>query len=375
MPLQRLDISQLRNLSKVQFKPSPHVNLISGANGSGKTSILEAIHLLSLGRSFRSHKHKTYIQKETSECVIFALIEPVQTTGLGLSSPQPIGLKRQLDGVLDARLSGQKIQSLVELTQALPVQLINPDAFRLLEGTPKIRRQFLDWGVFHHSPGFINAWRGWQKALKQRNSLLRRGKISDNLLLAFDQELIRLGSEVNQYRHDYLESLIPVFKQVLSSLNATLEVSLQLFQGWDAQKTLAQSLDASRSRDIESGYSNTGPQRADLRVKTPTGDALDALSRGQQKLVVSALKIAQGKLLIESGRSLVFLVDDLPAELDKEHRDKLCQLLEALNSQIFITSVGPELMDYSWSETIDVRHFEMKAGELSHYPSDVLQES
>lgn len=372
MPLQRLDISQLRNLSNVRFQPSPQINLISGVNGSGKTSILEAIHLLSLGRSFRSHKHKTYIQKETSECVIFGLIE--NDTNLA-QTPQPIGLKRQSDGVLDARVSGQKIQSLVELTYALPVQLINPDAFRLLEGSPKIRRQFIDWGVFHHVPAFINAWRGWQKALKQRNSLLRRGKISDNLLLAFDQELIRLGSEVNQYRHDYLDRLIPVFKQVLSSLNTGLEVNLQLYQGWDAQKSLAQALDASRQRDIESGYSNTGPQRADLRVKTPTGDALDALSRGQQKLVVSALKIAQGKLLIESGRSIVFLVDDLPAELDKEHRGKLCQLLEALNSQIFITSVGPEIMDYDWSKTTDVRHFEMKAGELSHYPSDALQES
>ncbi|KZM40521.1 recombinase RecF [Marinomonas sp. SBI22] len=375
MPLHRLDISQLRNLSNVRLQPSPQVNLISGANGSGKTSVLEAIHLLSLGRSFRSHKHKTYIQKETSECVIFALLEQAETASGMRQSPQPIGLKRQLDGSLDARVSGQKIQSLVELTQALPVQLINPDAFRLLEGSPKIRRQFLDWGVFHHATGFINAWRGWQKALKQRNSLLRRGKISDSLLLAFDHELIRLGSEVNQYRHDYLDRLIPVFKQVLLSLNAELEVNLQLYQGWDAQKSLAQVLDASRTRDIESGYSNTGPQRADLRVKTPHGDALDALSRGQQKLVVSALKIAQGKLLIESGRSIVFLVDDLPAELDKEHRDKLCQLLEALDSQIFITSVGPEIMDYDWSETTDVRHFAMKAGELSHYPSDALQES
>ena len=371
MPLHRLDISQLRNLSKVRFQPSPQINLISGANGSGKTSILEAIHLLSLGRSFRSHKHKTYIQKESSECVIFGLIESASD----LTQSQPIGLKRELNGLLDARISGQKIQSLVELTQALPVQLINPDAFRLLEGSPKIRRQFIDWGVFHHVPAFINAWRGWQKALKQRNSLLRRGKISDNLLLAFDQELIRLGSEVNQYRHDYLDCLIPVFKQVLSNLNAGLEVNLQLYQGWDAQKTLAQAIDASRLRDIETGYSNTGPQRADLRVKTPHGDALDTLSRGQQKLVVSALKIAQGKLLIDSGNSIVFLVDDLPAELDKEHRGKLCQLLEELNSQIFITSVGPEIMDYDWSETTDVRHFEMKAGELSHYPSDALQES
>ena len=360
MPLRRLDIRNVRNLSNIRIEPSPQVNLISGVNGSGKTSILEAIHLLSVGRSFRSHKHKTYIQNETQECVVFAQVENTQNNVLS------IGLKRLRDGELDARIQGSKIQSLVELTEVFPVQLINPDAFRLLEGSPKIRRQFIDWGAFHDSPDFINAWRGWHKALKQRNTLLRRGKISADLLAAFDQELIRLGSIVNQCRHDYLARLLPVFKSVLANLNNGLDVTLQLYQGWDSQKSFAEAVIASQARDIESGYSHTGPQRADLKVKTTMGDALDTLSRGQQKLVVSALKIAQGQLLVESGRSLLFLVDDLPAELDKEHRAKLCQLLEALNSQIFITSVGSEMMDYNWSETTDVRHFEMINGELSN---------
>lgn len=369
MPLRRLDIVNVRNLSKVRMEPSSQVNLISGINGSGKTSILEAIHLLSVGRSFRSHKHKTYIQNETDECVVFAQVEN------GPGHVLSIGLKRLRDGELDARIQGQKIQSLVELTEVFPVQLINPDSFRLLEGSPTVRRQFLDWGVFHHNASFINAWRGWHKALKQRNTLLRRGNISVNLLAAFDQELIRLGSIVTQCRHEYLEQLLPVFKSVLASLNDQLQVSLQLFQGWDSQKSYGQAIENSQLRDIESGYSHIGPQRADIRVKTPIGDALDTLSRGQQKLVVSALKVAQGKLLVESGRSLLFLVDDLPAELDKEHRAKLCQMLEALKSQIFITSVSSEMMDYSWSDTTDVRHFEMKDGELSHNSSTDFQES
>lgn len=361
MPLRRLDIRNVRNLSNIRIEPSSQVNLISGVNGSGKTSILEAIHLLSVGRSFRSHKHKTYIQNDTEECVVFAQVETEQKNTFSL------GLKRLRDGELDARIQGNKIQSLVELTEMFPVQLINPDAFRLLEGSPKIRRQFMDWGAFHDNANFINAWRGWYKALKQRNTLLRRGKISMDLLAAFDQELIRLGSLVNQCRHDYIARLSPVFKSVLANLNSSLDVTLQLYQGWDSQKSFAEAVLSSQHRDIESGYSHTGPQRADLRVKTAMGDALDTLSRGQQKLVVSALKIAQGQLLVEAGRSLVFLVDDLPAELDEEHRGKLCQLLEALNSQIFITSVGSEMMDYCWSETTDVRHFEMENGELSNY--------
>ena len=358
MPLARLDISRLRNLTHVRFEPSPQVNIIVGENGSGKTSVLEAIYLLSFGRSFRSHKHKTYIQYEQPECVVFSQVD--QGT-----QQLPIGIKRTRDGAVEVRIQGRAAQSAVELAECLPVQLINPDAFRLLEGSPKIRRQFVDWGVFHYDEQFISAWRGWQKALKQRNSLLRRGKISPNLLAAFDQELIRLGEQVNQARKAYVAALTPHFESVLQQLAPGLEVQLGFFQGWDAQRTLSEAIEHSYQRDIDVGYTNTGPQRADLRVKTPTGDALDTLSRGQQKLVVSALKIAQGQLLIERGRQLVFLVDDLPAELDANHRRKLCQLLESLDSQIFITSVGPDSMDFTWSDQIDVRHFSMKQGELS----------
>ncbi|RDL44931.1 DNA replication/repair protein RecF [Marinomonas piezotolerans] len=368
MPLARLDISHLRNLTAVRFDPSPHVNIIVGENGSGKTSILEAIHLLSFGRSFRSHKHKTYIQYEQPECVVFAQLEQDQQPRI------PVGIKRSRDGAIEVRIQGRAAQSVVELAERLPVQLINPDAFRLLEGSPKIRRQFVDWGVFHFDDRFINAWRDWQKALKQRNSLLRRGKISANLLAAFDQELIRLGEYVNTARKAYVAALTPHFESVLQQLAAGLSVQLNFFQGWDAQKTLSEAIEHSYQRDIDVGYTNTGPQRADLRVKTPSGDALDTLSRGQQKLVVSALKIAQGQLLIERGRQLVFLVDDLPAELDANHRRRLCQLLESLNSQIFITSVGPDSMDFTWSDQTDVRHFSMNQGELSQ-ASKGLQES
>lgn len=359
MSIVRLDISKVRNLEQISFSPSPQVNLITGVNGSGKTSILEGIHLLSFGRSFRSHKHKTYIQHEEEECVVFAQLKAKHNDFISM------GLRRSRDGSIDVRIQGKKAQSVVELAERLPVQLINPDAFRLLEGSPKIRRQFIDWGTFHFDNGFINAWRGWQKALKQRNSLLRRGKISTSLLMAFDQELIRLGDKVNQYRQNYTNQLTPIFLSVLAELSDSIKVRLVFSQGWDATKSLTDAMASSCERDIDIGYTQIGPQRADLRVKTDAGDALDTLSRGQQKLVVSALKIAQGKMLIEMGSPLVFLVDDLPAELDSQHRQKLCALLEALNNQIFITSVEPDIMDYTWSDTTDVRHFEMKEGELS----------
>ncbi len=369
MPLVRLEISRVRNLSNVCFEPSSQVNIIVGENGSGKTSVLEAIHLLSFGRSFRSHKHKTYIQHEQDHCIVFAQLHNDHDWLM------PIGLRRYRDGQIDVRIQGERTHSVVELAERLPVQLINPDALRLLEGSPSVRRQFVDWGVFHFYTGFILTWRGWQKALKQRNILLRRGKIFPSLLAAFDQELIRLGEQVNVFRKTYIECLTPHFLQVLSILNARLDVSLQFFQGWDSQKTLQMAVESGRERDMELGYTHTGPQRADLLVKSAGGDVLDTLSRGHQKLVVFALKIAQGQLLIEMGHQLVFLVDDLPAELDTNHRQRLCCLLESLNSQIFITSVGSDTTDFTWNDRTDVRYFSMNNGALSSLIKKGFQES
>lgn len=360
MPLKRLTVTGVRNLQPVTLHPSPRINLIYGSNGSGKTSLLEAIHLLGLARSFRSTRLQPVIQHGGESCTVFA--EVTQTSGVTTS----IGITRSKQADYQIRIDGQTVRSIAQLAETLPLQLINPDSFRLLEGAPKQRRQYLDWGVFHVEHQFLVMWQRLQKSLKQRNSLLRRGRIQRSMLAPWEAELVSAAEQIDKYRQAYLQQLKPVFEDILSRLIPLDDLTLSYYRGWDKEKPLSQVLDEQFERDSVLGYTQAGPQRADLRLRCRSQNAVDILSRGQQKLVVCALKIAQGYLLKEHGvqQDCIFLVDDLPSELDEQHRKALCVLLEDLECQVFISCVDIEQMRDCWKNDTPLSMFHVEHGHI-----------
>ncbi|WP_114416786.1 DNA replication/repair protein RecF [Marinospirillum perlucidum] len=361
MSIRRLRLQNFRNLEAIDLQPAPGLNLLCGANGSGKTSLLEAIYLLSLVRSFRSKKLKNLIAHAATQFTVFA--ELVGSEG----RDYPLGIQRRtsLDET-EVLLRGQRPGSLAELASQLPVQLINPDAFRLLEGGPKERRQFLDWGAFHVEPGFIHAWQRFQRALKQRNSLLRHARIDPLQLDLWEKEIAQTGEAVSRYREDYLQTLTPLFNHLLERLSNLDAIRLHFQRGWDKNTDLAENLLVSRGKDREQGFTQSGPQRADLRVSIAGRSAIEVLSRGQQKLVVSALKLAQGELLARAGKKqCIYLIDDLPAELDRNHREVFCRVLESQGSQVFITSVDAEALDIDWQYPEKNLWFHVEQGQIS----------
>lgn len=360
MPLKRLSVTGVRNLQPVTLYPSPRINIIYGANGSGKSSLLEAVHLLGLARSFRSTRLQPVIQHGQDACTVFG--EVLQPSG----KLNAIGITRSKQADYQIRIDGQTVRSIAELAETLPLQLINPDSFRLLEGAPKQRRQYLDWGVFHVEHQFLPVWQRLQKSLKQRNSLLRRGRIQRSLLTPWETELVTAAERIDEYRQAYLQKLKPVFQMILSRLVTLDELSLSYYRGWDKDKPLAQVLDEQFERDNQLGYTQAGVQRADLRLRYGAMNAVDVLSRGQQKLVVCALKIAQGYLLKEQGvqQDCVFLVDDLPSELDEQHRRALCNLLEDLECQIFVSSVDAAQMRDCWKNDTPLSMFHVEHGHI-----------
>ena len=334
--LAKLVVSNLRNIQTATLRPVSGFNLFFGRNGSGKTSVLEAAHLLGLGRSFRGHVQRPLVSEGQQETVVFG------ETQDGLT----LGIRRPLRGQQTIHLAGRKAESLAELSQALPVQLLNSDTLRILEGSPQDRRRFLDWGVFHVEHGFFDHWRRARAALQQRNVLLRQ-EAADAELEPWTLELLRAAALIDQGRAAYLACFRKYLEPVLAALLPAYAERLQLdyARGWSQELALEQVLASEMARDRRQGFTASGPHRAELRLRCGPYVAADVLSRGQLKLLVCALKIAQARLLqAEASRSCVFLIDDLPAELDNENRALVCQELSGLGLQVFMTAIELELL-------------------------------
>ncbi|MEM0955572.1 MAG: DNA replication/repair protein RecF [Pseudomonadota bacterium] len=336
MSLTRLDISGLRNLHDTSLRQLGQVNVFFGENGSGKTSLLEAIHLLGMARSFRTASIKPVITHGHEALTVFGELQcqpnAVKTT---------LGVRRNRAGELDARVAGQPISGRAALAEALPLQVIHADSFAVLTGAPAVRRQFIDWGVFHVEPRFFETWQRFQRAIKQRNNLLRRGKISPAELAPWDTELVVSGEAIDAARERYVDALQPVFNALARRLSIALPaLELRYRRGWQQDLTLAEALVQGRPADMQQGFTHSGPQRADLRVLADDRPAAETLSRGQLKLLICALKLAQGHLLMRSSKRCVYLVDDLTAEFDQGHAAAVARVLNELQAQVFVTCIA-----------------------------------
>ena len=331
MSLIRLALRDFRCFTTLELDLSPRANLIHGDNASGKTSLLEALFFLSRGRSFRTAKADNLARHGTEGFLISAQAErPVGTVAFGIA--------RQ-GGVLEARIGGAPAQGLAELAEKLPVQLFDASAHQLIEGGPRHRRQFLDWGVFHVEPVFLAAWRRYQRALKQRNILLRQ-RAAEPLLKTFEPELATAGGLLDETRRVYLARLEPVALAWASRLLGGLELKLRYQRGWGEGKSLAEALEANRPRDREQGVTQTGPHRAEMVIEVRGGPAQQQVSRGQQKVLAGALLLAQAAFLHEAtGRRCLLLLDDLAAELDAGHLGRFLELVQETGAQVFLTSV------------------------------------
>ena len=340
--LSRLNINQVRNLKEIRLEDFLRVNVFYGHNGSGKTSVLEAIHLLGMARSFRG-SIKSLVTHGCDHCTVFGSLSPGNTT---------LGVQRGTSGEVKIKIAGSPVRTVAELVEYLPLQVINADSFDLLNGAPGARRQYLDWGVFHVEHRFFDQWQRFQRGIKQRNMLLRRVKMATEELSVWTRELAQSGEALSQYRDAYYQLLAPRFIEIMARLAPSLEgLQLRFRKGWDKQLSYEEALRNSQDTDLEQGYTHVGPQRADLRVLIDGHTAADTLSRGQQKLVVCGLKLAQGQLMSELGKGhCTYLVDDLPSELDREHSALVCQMLASMQAQVFITCVQRRDIGDVWPE-------------------------
>ncbi len=359
MAIEKFHLRNVRVIRSATIQPSPGINLIYGKNASGKSSLLEAIHILAQGRSFRTHLVSRVVTGGAASMILFARLS--KRGGEQLT----IGAERG-EGVIRLRKEGRSVPSTAELARELPVQAITPEVHALVEQGPASRRRFLDWGVFHVEHGFISTWRRFVKALQQRNAALRTG-LPNGQISVWHGELAECAVEMGRMRRGYLEELVPLARNLLQLMTGGSELELRYLPGWNEEKEdYAAHLQRSLDSDRRSGYTRHGPHRFDLAIFVDGEPARDRISRGEQKMLAIALRLAQAELLQSRGdrEQCVLLVDDLASELDPERRSSLLRVLGECGCQVFITATDLE----------SIEDTAMRTAKLFHVEHGVLQE-
>lgn len=348
MGLKSLEINQFRNLLSVQLEPDAGLNIITGDNAAGKTSLLEAIFYLSYGRSFRSSQIKHLISNDTD---LFRLIATLDD---GISR---LGIERKTNEQ-KIRVNQSTVTRLSELSTLIPVIALHPDSHQLISAGPEHRRQFLDWGVFHVEHHFLGAWKKYRKALNQRNASLRSHQ-SYKLCSLWNTELIEHASVIENSRLSYLDQITSHMELLSHTLFPQHEIDISYKRGWPVDISYEDYLIQNLHRDRDKGFTQSGPHRADLKISVDGQSAQSSISRGQQKKLVCLLKIAQ---LIhfsnQSARRCILLFDDLPAELDKSNQDKILSILSDLDIQLFISAITADQITHKFWPKHKVFHVE-----------------
>jgi len=337
MKLEKLLIQNFRNLSEVELEPVKDLNIIYGLNGSGKSSLLEALHYLGFARSFRTSKHQHVIQNEQDKFVLFCKAKTDQ-------DKYKLGIQRFRNGDVQVKLNGENKNKGSDLVKLFPVQIFTPQSSDVITGTPKLRRKFLDWGLFHVEQSFFDISSLYTRCVKQRNAVLRKAtslnRAEEDFWLA---KIAEAGEQLSILRYEYLEQLKPYIETNLAKFLPEFSFKISYHRGWENELSLFDSLQKNRERDVKSRYSTIGPHKAEFKFKIDAVNAADCLSRGQLRMLMAGLQLAQTQHLNQTrSGSCIFLLDDIGAELDSVKRDLFISSLLESNAQIFVTAIDKQ---------------------------------
>ncbi len=341
MRLEQLAVQGVRNLKAAEWEFDAGLNFLVGANGSGKTSMLEAISLLCRSQSFRTPNIRNVISHDADSLALDGQVEDeVRGTARVL-------FRKNRVNETDVRIDGVQVRRASELVDIMPIQVVTASSADLITGVPKARRRYLDWGLACERSGYLNARQQYQRVLRQRNSCLRheRGRQQEQLLDAWDEALAELGQRIVEMQAEYVDVLQGQLQEVLSRLPEVGQVSVTLkyHPGWSGDEdALCEVLRSSRQRDVKLGRTGAGPHAADVHIDVGKRPAAQILSRGEAKFLAQALSLAQADRLYKSrGRKSLFLVDELAAEVDATRRLMLLSLLQQGGYQAVAASAIP----------------------------------
>jgi DNA replication and repair protein RecF len=322
----------IRSFESLHIELGPKFNVFIGKNGAGKTSILEAIDVLSRGKSFRTSNLTEIIRQNQTDLAIASSVISADKNEISLS------LTRK-KAVTELKVNSFVTSKWSEITSYLPIISIHPESYIVITGGPNERRKYIDWGLFHVEPSFKTSWSSYVRALKQRNVCLRNKQIND--AKQWHGVLNEYGLNIHHSRLKYLKAITPIIQFYASKLNLNQNIDIGYQQGWSSEYELLDSLERELKPEDLALTTNVGPHRANLSIKWHGKKFATTSSRGQQKALAIAMYLAQSQYMVDHfSKNSVYLVDELPAELDQSTCQQVLLLLSELNSQVVITSVS-----------------------------------
>lgn len=355
MPIEHFSAKNFRCLQSIEFEADPQYNLIVGANASGKTSILEALAYLGRGKSFRGAPTTNLIRHGEREFVLFGKVSDGGRRAA-------VGVRNSSEG-LEVRIDGADGGGAAALAGALPLQIIDPDVHDLVAGPPDGRRRYLDWIAFHVEHGYLEAWRRFRRALKQRNAALKSGAAATTIR-GWNAEFVELAEQLDAGRRLALDVTNDGLEEAGAALLGS-EVGFEYRPGWKEGSSLLEALESGLERDLQQGSTQYGPQRADLKLRYDERQARKLVSRGQQKLLACAMVLAATETAQAAlERPLLLLLDDPAAELDNDSLARLMHRVIGLGCQVIATSLQPEIDLFGQPAAVfHVEHGELKPAE------------
>lgn len=357
MRLTSLHIADLRVIESLRLEPGSGLNLIAGANGAGKTSVLEGIYLLGRGRTFRHSDAGPMVRRGADQTLVVG-----DARGVGDDEKvHRIGLSRG-KREFACRIDGKDVKRRSELSRVLPLQYVGSQPQLLLDMGPEVRRRFLDMAVFHVEHGYLAAMGAYQRNLRQRNAAIRQGR--PDAVIAWDHPFNEVAMTLDGYRRKVIGELEPRIQGLLTGWGVDFEARFRYRPGWrDDGTPLAAQLREKLENDLRQGFTGRGPHRAEWEIAAGGDLASKTLSRGQQKLLVFAMNLALVDLIGSEGKSPILLIDDLAAELDQENKIRLLGELDARGLQCFLTLIDESVLPLHKLAT--AKMFHVKQGRLS----------
>ncbi|QIK36648.1 DNA replication and repair protein RecF [Caldichromatium japonicum] len=321
-----LKIESLRNLRRIELELDSPVLVVTGANGSGKTTFLESIYLLVRGRSFRGSKAGPLTTHGAIQTCLEALYRPADRLPLRIRyRKDPTGSIHEIHPPLGP---GER--------PLFQVKLIGENTQSLVEGEPSLRRRFLDWNLLYAKPRLIQLHQDFNRVLMQRNAALRAGRGQERL---WDLVFIELAEAMDRQRARFHAEWQAEFQRLSAAYPFLQGVELCYERGWPEGRELSETLKAVADQERLRGYTLVGPARADCRVRSAHG----GFSRGQAKAVVVLLQLAAERVHQAHGcPPALWLLDDLEAELDSALASRLWMDIQATGGQVIATRVGQE---------------------------------